>query len=273
MNTERDTTRLLEAWLAEPEPPLDDHVIDTAIDGLSDTPQRRRWWPFRWFPLGIGATRSAGPAGPHGEERNRSMFTATRVAAGVAVLALAGSLAMIAGPLQSPPEPAVPAALSPSPAPADGIHVSGRIDFLVMSDPPPDFGETVQESDGSTSYRDARFETRWTANDARFVGAGEYTGNSNSYALDESKGIRVGWGTHTIDTDVGTWTSRRPGALGIGTETESVYPVWFEGSGDYEGLSAFLLQEIQAIEGSNHTYMTFEGWVVPGDRHFEDVLE
>ena len=270
---ERDLTRELEAWLADPVPPLDERTLYQTIDRIPSVPQRRRWWPFRWFPLGIGATRSAGPAGPHADGRNRSMFTATRVAAGVAVLALSGSLALIAGPLQSPPEPTAPAAVSASPAPADGIHVSGRIDFLIMSDPPPEFGETVKEADGSTSYRDARFETRWTANDPRFVGVGEYTGNSNLYALDESRDVRVGWGTHTIVTDEGTWISRRPGALGIGTETETVYPVWFEGSGGYEGMSAFLLQEVVPIEHNNHSYMTFEGWIVPGDRHFEDVLE
>ena len=91
---ERDLDQKLESWLAEPVPPLDDHALYQTIDRIPSVPQRRRWWPFRWFPLGLGATRSARPAGPRPEGRSTSMLTPTRIAAGVAILALSGSLAL-----------------------------------------------------------------------------------------------------------------------------------------------------------------------------------
>lgn len=270
---ERDVTRELEQWLSEPAPTLDDHTLFQTIDRLPSVPQRRRWWPFRWFPLGIGATRSAKSAAPHPERRSASMFTATRVAATVAILALSGSLALYAILPESEVSVVAPAAVTEEPeASPDGIHVSGRVDFLEFSsDPPPDYGVTTEDDDGRATYRDARFETVWTADDPRFVGSGEHTSHSNTYPLNESDAVTVGWGTQSLATEEGGWNAR-PGDFGVIVDAESVIPLWFEGEGAYEGMSALLIQHVQPKQRGGW-FLTFEGWVVPGDAHFEDALE
>ena len=156
MNVEHDTTRVVEAWLAEPEPPLDDRLIDQTIDRLPHAPQRRRWWPFRWFPLGIGATRSTDSSGPRPQGRYRSMFTATRVAAVVAIVALGGSLALVAGPLGSSPDIApVPGAASPSASPEAGDGTYFTVFYLdrggnsPFGPGPEDLVEYARDSSGA----------------------------------------------------------------------------------------------------------------------------
>ena len=85
--SERPLDRHLNDWLNRsleelPDgPELPSTIRTDVLSRLPGTPQRRRWWPFRWFPFGLGATRSADREGPHSEGRSRSMFNATRVAA------------------------------------------------------------------------------------------------------------------------------------------------------------------------------------------------
>ena len=47
MSTERDTTRVVRSWLEEGVTALPDRVLDTVLDQLPATPQRRAWWPAR----------------------------------------------------------------------------------------------------------------------------------------------------------------------------------------------------------------------------------
>ena len=107
--TDRPLDRELHHWLERSIEELPDGselppaIRADVLRRLPSTPQRRRWWPFRWFPFGSGATRSADREEPHHEGRPRSMFSATRVAAGVAILALAGSLALVANPVGDRP--------------------------------------------------------------------------------------------------------------------------------------------------------------------------
>ena len=265
MNTERDTTRLLESWLAEPEPPLDDHVIDEAIARLPHTPQRRRWWPLRWFPLGIGATRSAVPLGPRSTERKRTMVTATRVAAGVTVLALTGSLALIAGPLQGPTEPPPPAAVSPPPASTEGWVATGA-----MRLGPGTFGETVPVDD-RTEMRGSSWATTWTSDDPRLAGDGTFVVNTNTYQTDDGSEVSAGWSELTIENENGSWSSHVP-ASGVGVSDFGRSAFWFDGAGGYEGLSAFVLQTL-AWNVAGAPYYEFEAWIVPGDAHLSQMIE
>ena len=271
---ERDLTDELETWLAEPTPPFDDHALFQTIDRLPSVPRRRRWWPFRWFPLGIGATRSARSAAPRPERRSTSMFTGTRVAATVAILALSGSLALYVVLPQPEPSVVAPAAVTEEPdASTDGIHVSGRVDFIQLaSDPPPNYGVTIEHEDGSSTYRDARFETIWTADDPRFVGSGDYTAHSNTYPLNGTDAVTVGWGTQSLATEDGAWIARPENSFGVLVGDESVIPMWLDGEGAYEGRSALLIQRVQP-DARGGWFLTFDGWVVPGDAHFEDALE
>lgn len=45
MSTDRETTRIVRSWLEEGVTALPDRVLDTVLDQLPATPQRRSWWP------------------------------------------------------------------------------------------------------------------------------------------------------------------------------------------------------------------------------------
>lgn len=47
MSTDRETTRIVQSWLEEGVTALPDRVLDTVLDQLPATPQRRSWWPSR----------------------------------------------------------------------------------------------------------------------------------------------------------------------------------------------------------------------------------
>ena len=47
MSTDRDVTRIVRSWLEEGVTALPDRVLDTVLDQLPATPQRRAWWPAR----------------------------------------------------------------------------------------------------------------------------------------------------------------------------------------------------------------------------------
>jgi hypothetical protein len=51
MSTDRDTTRIVRSWLRAEEHESADRVLDSVLDQLDTTPQRRAtWWPARRFP-------------------------------------------------------------------------------------------------------------------------------------------------------------------------------------------------------------------------------
>lgn len=49
MSTDRETTRIVRSWLEEGVTALPDRVLDTVLDQLPTTHQRRSWWPLRRF--------------------------------------------------------------------------------------------------------------------------------------------------------------------------------------------------------------------------------
>ena len=62
MSTDRDTTRIVRSWLEEGATALPDRVLDTVLDQIPATQQRRSWWPPRRLPnmnsytrIGLGA--------------------------------------------------------------------------------------------------------------------------------------------------------------------------------------------------------------------------
>ena len=273
MNAEHDTTRVVEAWLAEPEPPFDDRLIDQTIDRLAGLRQRRRWWPFRWFPLGIGATRSTDSSGPRPQGRSTSMFTATRVAAVVAIVALGGSLALVAGPLgpsadNAPVPGAAASSPSPSPGASDGTYFTGIMRFGYGPDVA---GASTVGDDGVTRFRDESFEVAWESTDPRFSGTGETTNNSNVYRTDSGDEVTAGWGTSTLENEAGVWRSAGPGS-GVNAVTSSRFHQWFTGEGDFDGLSAYVVYEIEQPQTPPY-YWDYEGWIVPGDAHLTEMSE
>ena len=52
MSTDRDTTRIVRSWLEEGVTALPDRVLDTVLDQVPATPQRRSWRPtWRFVPM------------------------------------------------------------------------------------------------------------------------------------------------------------------------------------------------------------------------------
>ncbi len=280
MNIERDPTRIVETWLAEPVPSLDDRVINQTIDRLPGLRQRRRWWPFRWIPLGIGATRSTDSLGPRSHGRSTSMFNATRIVALVAIVALfGGSLALVVGPLGQTDPVLVPGAATPSASPeaSDEVHFTGILSFPNPFGGVP--GKTETGPDGIERNRGAATETKWTSSDPRFSGAGSITTNHNDYIAESGEVIRVGWGTQELANDIGGWQQgidvgagvlRDP--MGAVEGDDSRIAGWFDGVEGYEGQSAFVVFTIwgSATQGILWDY---EGWIVPGDAHLTEMSE
>ena len=77
------------------------------------------------------------------------MFTATRIAAGVAILALASSLTLLVGPLGSEPAPVPAATTSESPAPAvDAFLVTGTAGIKLL-EPGDESGDSLRNRVGT----------------------------------------------------------------------------------------------------------------------------
>jgi len=52
MSTDRDTTRIVRSWLEEGATALPDRVLDSVLDQVPATRQRRSWWPaWRFAPM------------------------------------------------------------------------------------------------------------------------------------------------------------------------------------------------------------------------------
>jgi hypothetical protein len=120
MSTDRDTTRVVRSWLRSDQHESADRVLDSVLDQLDTTPQRRAWWPTRRLP-----------------NMNQAMRIALASAAVVAV-ALIG-ITLFRGPgigsFPFAPTPSPSAEPSPVTLPGAGIQLTpGR---YVIGDPFP----------------------------------------------------------------------------------------------------------------------------------------
>jgi hypothetical protein len=240
----------IERWLVEREqqlpPPDRAAVLGRALDRLPQTPQRRRWWPSRWLPFGTDATRSSVPTEPHPEGSTRMMFSATRIAALVAALAVGGSLALVAGPLSPGPEaPGGPVFEAPGPEAAGWFNGSGWISI-------DERGEEV-EIDG-VGYLHGQISTMLAevieVDDPRAGGTAVFTQQAEDYG-----GFGPTWGTFRVEDDAGAWVGD---VSGVWRGTASSFSGWLIGEGAYEGLIQYRLYDvvnaISPIEFSGITY-------------------
>ena len=62
MSTDRDTTRIVRSWLEEGVTALPDRVLDTVLDRIPATSQRRPWWPA-WRFVSMNSTMKLALAG------------------------------------------------------------------------------------------------------------------------------------------------------------------------------------------------------------------
>jgi hypothetical protein len=127
MSADRDVNRIVRSWLEEGVTSLPDRVLDTVLDQLPATPQRRAWWPVRRFG-----------------EMNTYAKVLIAVAA-VAVLAVVGINALPkSGGVGAPgpiPSPATSAPVTPSPiASPAALPESGPVSAGTYSIIPPKDG-------------------------------------------------------------------------------------------------------------------------------------
>ena len=96
MRTDPDVTRAVRSWLDEGVDRLPERVLDSVLDAVPSTPQRRSWWPA-W--------------------RNQPMNNIVRVAAVVAAVVVAGLVGIRLLPSGGVGSPAPTASPTPSPSP------------------------------------------------------------------------------------------------------------------------------------------------------------
>ena len=204
--TDRPLGRDLHAWLERsveelPDgPELPSAIRSDVLSRLPGTPQRRRWWPFRWRPFGSGATRSADREGPRPEGRPRSMFNATRLAVAVAILSLVGSLAYVTAPT-------VERALAPA-APAIDPAAFAGFSGTFRASPCKD-GETTIVDWGLILEGDLCSSMMLDVSDERLSGVATAVHNAHNFR-DGS-----GYGVRTLATEIVnelakvTWPTRK----------------------------------------------------------------
>jgi hypothetical protein len=221
------------------------------VSRLPGTPQRRRWWPFRWFPFGIGATRSTEVDEPHPEGRPTSMFSATRVAAGVAILALIGSFAYIAVPGGG--EPMAPGADTRDIDPADFAGFSGTTSCSA--------GEagTVTTSDLRSLTEGETYRCTHVSSDPRISGDGYSVHDSFRFDGVRRAGVRTV--RSVITNDAGAWVGEQEWGYQNPRHGAMRYAHLYRGTGDYEGLSALMV----LTQDRYGPYFDVEGVIFPGD--------
>jgi len=253
MSTDRDLTPLVRAWLQERSADGFDPsaLLQDVFEKRPTTPQRRRWWPFRWFPVGIGAMRRTGSEGPRSQGRSTTMFTATRIAAAVAIAA-AASLALVAGPLGPASDPVfVPAAEAPSPSPSTdpAVRVEGWSQVTLDE-------QGVVDSSGPVGYlRGQKLRTRDAMSDPRVSGVGHVVIDADDYGGD----IGPEWGTFRLENDEGAWQGS---VSGFHSSVDSHVAGWLQGEGAYTGLSYYY--EI-VLDHSGYNSAVVTGIIYPGD--------
>jgi hypothetical protein len=256
--TDRPLDRGLNDWLERSIQDLPDggelpsSIRSHVLSRLPGTPQRRRWWPLRWFPFGLGATRSADAEEPRPEGRIKSMFTAERVAAGVAILSLAGSLALVAGPTVL--APLVPAAEQRIIDPADFGGFTGVMRCSMGMD-----GTTSSTGWGSLTKGETYPRCTIEVSDPRI--------NGNNYSVHDYYRYdrRPQWGvrsvSNVITNDGGSWVSTRNWGYHQPHDGTMFYAAELRGTGAYEGLSALMVLS-QDTWGLS---FDVEGVIIPGE--------
>ena len=253
--TDRPLGRHLHDWLESTVEELPDGaelpsaIRSDVLSRLPGTPQRRRWWPFRWFPFGFGATRSADREGPQREGRPRSMFNAVRVAVVVAALALVGSLAYLAAPTDQ-------SRLTPSAPVRDASDFAGFTGTFSATSCRG--GEMTDYEWGHTLEGDYCSPMMLEVSDERLSGTARAVHN----------GVRfkngAGFGVRTLTTEVVNEAGPGEGT-GIACHAPDDYIMRYEfllsGRGDYDGLSAML----SLVSDTTYFGHQAQGVIFPGE--------
>jgi hypothetical protein len=174
---------------------------------LPETPQRRHRWSFTFADLSW---------------RTRTMFSATRVAAAIAIFALGASFALIAGPLDQAAEvvPAQPATESPEP-PSIVTGASSSIKVEVQGDEVP--GSAIPTVHGHVSVVEAEMD------DPRVSGTYTLTQSAQNHG-----GMGPMLGTMRVENETGAWEGP---VAGYWTSNDTHFSGCLTGELAYEGLT------------------------------------
>jgi hypothetical protein len=239
MSSDRETTRRVRSWLEEGVTAIPDRVLDSVLDQVPTTPQRRPLWPVR---------------------RNASMSTYLRLgglAAAVIVLAVAGTALMLGGgsglptgapsplPTAGPPTGAPP---STGPGATDAALLPGEFTACVPENSEFKAGtnerDVISTADGDVTIDRKRGYT-WkgtiTATDTRFSGTHYYSWDGDTHTLASGDKGQTAWSEgHRIENDGGAWHGSASG-ITLPDGTNAAGPAVLIGEGGYEGLTALLI--------------------------------
>ena len=205
MTIGHDLEQRLDRWMQEDATLPDD--LREVLAKLPETPQRRHRWSFTFAELAW---------------RTRTMFSATRVAATVAIFALGASVALISVPLgrSTAPAPGQPAAEEPErPVVVSGTAADIRLvdmcDEVLDSDPPM--------LTGNTSVSEPEMDDPRVSGTYLLVQNGQNRGGAGPM-----------WGTMRVENEDGAWEGP---VSGYWTDSDTHFSGCLAGEASYEGLT------------------------------------
>ena len=231
------------------------HARLAAID--QEIPPSGPWKP----PGGRSAARESS------ERRGHMSWSATKVVASVAVVALGASMVVSTVPRDRAGVDSAPAADAGSPSPGASIVPAGDLAVAVvgtdtyLGDVPGEGGSVRVTADSIEQERAGEGYTRHVLqmSDPRLSGELKRFGNGDDFGWPDKvgAGLELMWGTFRLENEGGVWEGPYRGATmwdveDLGTPPPSFRDVaegasmhwtwdgWLEGSGDYEGLSAWI---------------------------------
>jgi len=179
------------------------------------------------------------------------MFTATRIAAAVTIVAV-GSLTLVAGPLGPSSNPAlVPAAAAPSLSPSNelAVRVEGWSQLTQTEAGVEDYSGSVGR------LRGLELRTRDAMSDPRVSGVGHVIIDADDYGAETGPE----WGTFRLENDEGAWQGP---VSGFHSSADSHVAGWLQGEGAYAGLSYYY--EI-VLDHDGYASAAVTGIIYPGD--------
>ncbi len=108
MSTDRDVARIVRSWLEDGADALPDRVLDSVLDQLPATPQRRSWWPPRRIA-------------------DMNTFAKLAIAAAAVVVVAVGGINFLPARGGAGGGPAVSPSPSPSPSLSPGLPLGPRV--------------------------------------------------------------------------------------------------------------------------------------------------
>lgn len=253
MNAPDRTTREVRDWLrrSSPPPPDAERSVDEAMNTLFRSTQVQPRLTSRLL------------GGRRGNEGGSLMFTALKLGAATALVALISVFAVSVDRTQDSQVPGAAASPSPS-AEAAGpatpaAAVNGRVYPSAVTQ---DANVIRQTEDPQEIWTDYVWDFRMDTDDPRLDGWFEFHQTIHVFVPDSFQGGSIQSGTGQITNDDGWWSTEFHGFAQPGKNAyhNGHYALTFTGGGGYEGLSAMLL--MTPVPGS---HWDVQGIIFPGD--------